>query len=114
MLNAILTNLIKNAALHSHGTQCVLDFEGADGRLLLFRLSDNGVGVPADTLNSLFERFYRVESGRSRQSGGSGLGLAIVKAAVEAAGGTITVANRADCRGLQFTFTLPSAEEKHG
>lgn len=111
MLNAIFTNLIKNAALHSHGTQCVLDFEGTDGRLLLFRLSDNGTGVPADTLNSLFERFYRVESGRSRQSGGSGLGLAIVKAAVEAVGGSIAVANRADGHGLQFTFSLPQATE---
>ncbi|MGN0222388.1 MAG: ATP-binding protein, partial [Muribaculaceae bacterium] len=49
--------------------------------------------------------------GRSRQSGGSGLGLAIVKAAVEAAGGTITVANRIDHHGLQFTFSLPCADE---
>ena len=109
LLNAILSNLIKNAALHSHGTQCVLDFEGITSeQFSLFRLSDDGTGVPAEALDNLFERFYRVETGRSRQSGGSGLGLPIVKAAVEATGGSISVANRQESHGLTFVFTLPS------
>lgn len=112
LLNAIFTNLIKNAALHSHGTQCVLDCDAStDQGMQLFRLSDNGRGVPSETLDYLFERFYRVESGRSRQSGGSGLGLPIVKAAIDAAGGSISVANRTDGHGLTFTFTLPIAQE---
>lgn len=69
------------------------------------RFEDDGVGVEEKQLTRLFERFYRVDKGRSRQKGGTGLGLAIVKHAVLFHGGTITASNRPN-GGLRFDFIL--------
>ena len=66
---------------------------------------DDGRGVDPEKLHRLFERFYRIDKGRSRQVGGTGLGLSIVKHAVQFHGGTITVTNR-KTGGLRFEFTL--------
>ena len=92
-----------NAILYAGvGTEVTLTAqEQADA--WLFTFSDNGVGVPPEHLPRLFERFYRVDKGRSRELGGTGLGLAIVKNAVQLHGGTIT-ASLSD--GLTFRFTL--------
>ena len=70
--------------------------------------ADNGIGVDEDHINHIFERFYRIDKGRSRKLGGTGLGLSIVKNAVLFHGGEISVANRA-MGGLEFTITLPRA-----
>ncbi len=70
--------------------------------------ADNGIGVDSEHIGHIFERFYRVDKGRSRKSGGTGLGLSIVKHAVQFHGGEISVANRAE-GGLEFHFTLPRA-----
>lgn len=105
LLSAMLHNLIKNSAFYSKGTEINIKCIDSNEHGYTFSFYDDGVGVPPESLSHLFERFYRVDSGRSRRNGGTGLGLPIVKSTVIALGGTITVANR-EAGGLQFTFTL--------
>ena len=80
----------------------LLESSAAEYRL---RFEDDGRGVEEKQLGRLFERFYRVDKGRSRQKGGTGLGLSIVKHAVQFHGGTITATNRPG-GGLRFDFSL--------
>lgn len=105
LLYSIFRNLTDNAISYAgQGTTIELSAEQlADG--WRFTFSDNGVGVPPEHLPRLFERFYRLDKGRSRDMGGTGLGLAIVKNAVQLHGGTI-VASTALQGGLCFTFNL--------
>ncbi len=106
LLYSIFHNLTDNAINYAGmGTTIELTAEHeADG--WHFTFSDNGAGIAAEHLPRLFERFYRVDKGRSRDMGGTGLGLAIVKNAVLLHGGTIAV-QQAEGGGLQFLFTLP-------
>lgn len=106
LLSAMVSNLAKNAAIHSHGTEMGIKLIIESKRFYTFGFYDDGVGVETEHLNRLFERFYRIDSGRSRKVGGTGLGLPIVKNTVEAHGGSISVHNRA-VGGLEFIFTLP-------
>ena len=71
-------------------------------------VADTGVGIPADSLPRLFERFYRVDHARARGDGGTGIGLAIARSVVEAHGGTIR-AESDPGQGSVFTFDLPIA-----
>jgi signal transduction histidine kinase len=106
LLTAMLHNLAKNAGAYSKGTECGLYMSSKDNKFYHFVFYDNGVGVGEEHLPHLFERFYRIDSGRTRRSGGTGLGLAIVQSTVEAHGGTIRAFNRPE-GGLAFEFTLP-------
>lgn len=113
LLNGMLMNLARNSANYSCGTTCILECIGLtdDGTMYEFSFYDDGVGVPEDSLPHLFERFYRVDTGRSRKNGGSGLGLSLVYNTITALGGTIRCLNREDA-GLEFRFTLPRASRR--
>lgn len=72
-------------------------------------VSDDGPGIPPESCERIFERFYRVDQARSRDAGGTGLGLAIVKHIVQAHGGEVRVASQPG-HGATFTFTVPDAD----
>jgi signal transduction histidine kinase len=74
----------------------------------LLQVEDDGPGVPPDALERVFDRFYRVDRGRSRAQGGAGLGLAIVRHVAEEHGGRAWAANREDGRGARFSVSLPA------
>ena len=105
LIGSIFRNLADNASAYSGGSDIYIRLleESEDEYHISF--ADNGVGVGEEHLPHLFERFYRVDKGRSRKMGGTGLGLAIVKPAVLFQGGTISVHNRKE-GGLEFIFTL--------
>lgn len=111
LLYSIFRNLTDNAIAYA-GTniQITIKCFREDGKFYYFSFSDTGVGVPEEHLNRLFERFYRVDKGRSRKLGGTGLGLAIVKNAVLFHGGTIFAKNM-PTGGLEFVFTLQKAKQ---
>lgn len=109
LLYSIFRNLTDNAIAYA-GVGTTITVQAQDlGDSWHFSFWDNGVGVPAQDLPRLFERFYRVDKGRSRKLGGTGLGLAIVKNAVKLHGGTIRVSNRIE-GGLQFDFDIAKGE----
>ncbi len=105
LLYSVFRNLTDNALAYA-GEGTTITLEGKEqGNKWHFIFRDNGQGVPQEHLARLFERFYRVDKGRSRKMGGTGLGLAIVKNAVLLHGGTIRVNNLPE-GGLKFEFTI--------
>ena len=106
LLNSTILNLIKNSVAYSRGTQIRLFTLNDSFDSYTFRYYDNGTGVEEEHIPYLFDRFYRIDAGRSRKAGGTGLGLPIVKNTILTHGGKITVRNRPQ-GGLEFTFTLP-------
>lgn len=108
LLGSLFRNLMENALAYSGGSKIeMLQSLSDNGLTIIFR--DNGAGVAPEHLPHLFERFYRIDKGRSRRLGGTGLGLSIVRNAVLWHGGTISVTNRPG-GGLEFTFTLPAQQ----
>ncbi len=105
LLYSIFRNLIDNSISYA-GQGTTITMSALDmGDHWQFAYADNGQGVPREHLARLFERFYRVDKGRSRSMGGTGLGLAIVKNAIQLHGGTITVRINSG-GGLGFDFTI--------
>jgi len=109
----VLTNLIENALAYGRGidgTHIILAAEKmpAQPDMVLFSVRDFGPGIPSEHRDRIFERFYRADKARSRESGGTGLGLSIAKHLVEAHGGSIWVESDLG-RGSRFCFTLPVA-----
>jgi signal transduction histidine kinase len=80
-----------------------------EGQMVRFSVEDTGVGIPAEDLPHVFERFYRVDRSRTRAAGGSGIGLTIARHLVEAHGGQIRASSEGPGRGSTFSFTLPIA-----
>ena len=103
---SIFRNLIDNSILYAGvGTTIFIECYRKDKEYLYFSVADNGVGVDSKHLNKIFDRFYRVDKGRSRKLGGTGLGLSIVKNAILFHQGRISAKNRRG-GGLEFLFTL--------
>src|SRR5215831_2591473 len=102
-LGTALSNLIDNAIHYNKQRGEIKILAEAQNGTVHLAVADTGNGIPSDELPRIFERFYRVDKARSRESGGTGLGLSIVKHAIESQGGTITVSSRL---GVGSTFTI--------
>ena len=107
LLREVILNLLDNAIKYTPEGRRILigSREIGDGTEVF--ISDNGIGIPKESLPRLFERFYRVDKGRSRAMGGTGLGLSIVKHIVERHGGTLSVESELG-KGSRFGFTIPA------
>jgi two-component system phosphate regulon sensor histidine kinase PhoR len=107
-LEQVLLNLLDNAIKYTPPGGTVTLAAEQRGQQVALVVSDTGVGIPAKDLPRIFERFYRVDEGRSREQGGTGLGLAIVKHIVQLHGGEIQVTSEPG-RGSRFTVLLQQA-----
>lgn len=104
----VITNLVANATAYSEeGSRIVLEAHSS-GSEVIVSVQDEGVGIAADHIDKVFDRFYRLESGVSRRRGGTGLGLSISKSIIEEHGGEIWVESKLG-QGSKFSFSLPTA-----
>lgn len=104
----VLLNILANAIEFTPAGGDVWVAMDQQGDFIRVRVRDTGIGIPRQDLPRIFERFYRVEKGRSRRLGGTGLGLAIARQIVEALGGSIAIESELG-RGTEVTFTVPAA-----
>lgn len=110
-MQTAVKNLVENAIHYSpEHTTVAVGVAERDGKVTI-RVVDQGIGIPAKSLDRIFERFYRVDPARSRETGGSGLGLAITKHCVQENGGRISVWSRKG-EGSTFTIELPAAADE--
>ncbi|GAK02942.1 LOW QUALITY PROTEIN: phosphate regulon sensor protein PhoR [Geomicrobium sp. JCM 19037] len=107
-IKQLVINLVTNAIVYTpeNGHVTVEAFRDEESHRCVIQVKDNGIGIDEQSLPRIFERFYRVDRARSRNSGGTGLGLAIVKHLVEAQQGTITAESTVN-KGTTFTVRLP-------
>lgn len=105
----VLLNLLGNALQYTPSNGQVTVRAWRNGREVIIVVQDTGIGIPAEHLPHIFERFYRVDKSRSRPGGGSGIGLTIAKHLVEAHGGRIWATSPGSGQGSTFSFTLPIA-----
>lgn len=106
-LEQVLTNILDNAIKYGHeGGRIAISATERDQREIEISVKDDGIGIPKEDLLRVFERFYRVDKGRSSELGGTGLGLSIVKHIVQAHGGRVWAESQLE-EGSTFYFTLP-------
>jgi two-component system phosphate regulon sensor histidine kinase PhoR len=108
MLTLALSNLVDNAVKYGKEKGRITVSGKVEENACVFEVADDGPGIPAEHLPRLFERFYRVDKGRSRELGGTGLGLAIARHIVEAHGGSVRVESRLGV-GTRFSVRIPGA-----
>ena len=108
LLGTVLLNLIDNSIKYTHKGGYVTVSGGITEEKLVLQVVDSGEGIPLEDLPHIFERFYRVDKARARETGGTGLGLAIVKQSVRVMGGTIKVSSTVGV-GTTFTLEFPHA-----
>ena len=106
-LYQIVFNLMENGIKYNHSSGRLTVRLSRDEDNAILEVSDTGMGIPEEAIDHVFERFYRVDKARSRQTGGSGLGLAIVRSIVQRNRGTISVASTVG-KGTTFTVTFPA------
>jgi two-component system phosphate regulon sensor histidine kinase PhoR len=110
-LQQVLGNLIGNAIKYGRADGHVgVSGHLADGNAIELCVHDDGPGIPAEALERVFERFYRVDKARSREQGGTGLGLSIVKHIVQSHGGKVWAKSELG-KGAAFYFTLPAKQD---
>jgi two-component system phosphate regulon sensor histidine kinase PhoR len=113
MLEQAVGNLIDNAIKYSEPGSSVAVMVRSEGNEAVISVSDQGIGIPAEHLDRIFERFYRVDKARSRKAGGTGLGLSIVKHIASLHNGRVTVQS-VPGRGSMFTIALPQQKTADG
>lgn len=114
-IQQVIINIITNAIKYNKPQGSITITGGTEGETVFLRVEDTGIGVPKEDQKRLFERFYRVDKARSRESGGTGLGLAIAKQIVESHGGSIGFESEFG-KGSAFTLFLPRMKDEaaHG
>ena len=105
-INLVLTNLVENAIKYNHEHGEVIVTVDADDEYFSFTVADNGIGIPEEDLNRIYERFFRVDKSRSREIGGTGLGLSITRSAILRHHGTISVESK-EGEGTTFIVRIP-------
>lgn len=110
-LYQILFNLVENGIKYNRDGGTVTVFLDKSEKDVVIKVQDTGVGIPAEALPHIFDRFYRVDKARSREAGGTGLGLSIVRELVRRHNGTISVQSEFGS-GTTFTIVFPSSDEE--
>jgi signal transduction histidine kinase len=105
-ISLAISNLIENAIKYNTPDGWVRVSLNADHKYLFIKVSDSGIGIPEDVQDLIFERFYRVDKARSRESGGTGLGLAITRSVVQMHRGAIRVYSQ-EGEGTTFNVRIP-------
>ena len=108
-LVSAVSNLVENAVKYSEEGNSVLVRVTSEGGTHIVEVEDHGIGIPADSIDRIFERFYRVDRARSRGTGGTGLGLSIVRHVANNHGGEVNVRSR-EGEGSTFTLVLPRSK----
>jgi signal transduction histidine kinase len=105
-LSLAISNLIENAVKYNVDNGWIKCSLNADNRYFYIKVADSGVGIPEDAKDRVFDRFYRVDKARSRDTGGTGLGLSITRGIVNAHKGTIKLYSESG-KGTTFTVKIP-------